>query len=146
MENEIMSANVNTNSITSNHSMVPITNVITAYCSMAALTKEDQKILFNAISTPQYRIKDCINTVINVKDVFIEPADMTREDGSVQTVPRIVLIDTEGKSYSATSFGVYNALSRLITICGRPTWPDGIAIRIKQVSNGKNNTLTFEMA
>ena len=108
MENEIMSANVNTNSIT---------NVITAYCSMAASTKEDQKILFNAISTPQFRIKDCINTVINVKDVFIEPADMTREDGSVQTVPRIVLIDTEGKSYSATSFGVYNALSRLITIC-----------------------------
>lgn len=120
-------------------------NSITTYCSMAVTTKEEQKILFNAISTPQYRIKDCINTVINVKDVFIEPADMTREDGSVQTVPRIVLIDTEGKSYTAASYGVYNALSRMITICGNPTWPDGIAIRIKQITNGKNNILTFEM-
>lgn len=132
MENEIMTTNTTTNSIT-------------AYCSMAVTTKEEQKILFNAISTPQFRIKDCINTVINVKDVFIEPAEMTREDGSIQTVPRIVLIDTEGKSFTAASYGVYNALNRMITICGKPTWPDGIAIRVKQITNGKNNILTFEM-
>ena len=133
MENEIMTTNATTN------------NSITTYCSMAVTTKEEQKILFNAISTPQFRIKDCINTVINVKDVFIEPAEMTREDGSIQTVPRIVLIDTEGKSFTAASYGVYNALNRMITICGKPTWPDGIAIRVKQITNGKNNILTFEM-
>ena len=114
--------------------------------------ENDKALFFNATSNPDYRLSDCINKTILVKDLFIEKIEMERKDkegnltGEIDLVPRIVLIDTEGKSYQAVSTGVYNALNRLCMVYGMPTWENGIPLTVVQVTRGMNKMLTVKVA
>lgn len=119
--------------------------------TMKVDTDEQKALYYNATSSPDFRISDCINKVIRVKDIFVEMVEMEKktEDGTltgeVELVPRIVLIDTDGCSYTAVSKGVFAALRRLCMVYGMPTWEDGINIMVLQVTRGKNKMLTLKV-
>lgn len=122
------------------------------YLSTMKVETEEQKALYyNATSSPDFRISDCINKTINVKDIFVEMVEMEKklEDGTgtgeFELVPRIVLIDTDGRSYTAVSKGVFAALRRLCMVYGMPTWESGISIMVMQVTRGKNKMLTLKV-
>ena len=65
--------------------------------------------------------------------------------GEIRTSPRTILIDPDGNTYSATSYGIYNALRRLVAIFGAPTWENGVTVRVKQISRGANRIFTLEV-
>lgn len=119
--------------------------------TMKVDTDEQKALYYNATSSPDFRISDCINKVIRVKDIFVEMVEMEKktEDGTptgeVELVPRIVLIDTDGRSYTAVSKGVFAALRRLCMVYGMPTWEEGINIMVLQVTRGKNKMLTLKV-
>lgn len=129
--NEIMIASANTDE--------------RVYCSMRAETVEQKKLLYNATASPNYRLKDFINQIVKIKDLYMEMVQVADEDGTVSDVPRCILIDVDNMTYAATSYGIYNAICRLVKVFGQPTWENGVAVKVKQVTLGKDkNILTFE--
>lgn len=115
-----------------------------SYCSMRQGTMAEKAALYNATSNPTHKVGDYINKGILVKDVFVETIEIEDEDTHDTIIaPRVVLIDTKGESYQAVSKGIFNALARLITAFGEPTWADGLPVIVKQVSLGKNQMLTL---
>lgn len=118
------------------------------YCSMRMDTLEEKVAVYNAMSNPDERIADHINEVIELKDVFCEIVECSRENqetGEIvkDEVPRIVLVATNGKTYQCVSQGIFQAVKRLIAIFGAPTWEQGLKVRIKQVNSRQNKVLTL---
>lgn len=93
-------------------------------------------------------LSDHLNTTIELVDVVVSPVDIEDEKtGVVSTVPRIVLIDSNGIAYHATSLGVFSSIETLIGIIGEPSTWDGpintVAVEQKTRKGYKVITLTY---
>lgn len=100
------------------------------YFSGQVKTPEDKKRLFNAMNNPDFRLADAVNTVIAVKDLYVEKVEMVnQETGEVKECPRVVLIDAEGKSYGCVSFGILGSLKKIMAIYGQPTWEEPVTVK-----------------
>lgn len=127
------------------------------FCSIQGGTHESKVAVFNASNNPDHKVGDYINKEIVIKDVLAELIEMPKTDGKdnpvldesgepvMEQVPRVVLIDVDGKSYQAVSWGIFNALKKAITIFGAPTWDEGLRILVKQVSVKSGSMLTFDV-
>ena len=133
---------------------ISVQNVMSTngYLSTMKVDTDEQKALYyNATSNPDYRLADCINKTILAKDLFIEMIEMEKKDkdgnptGDMDIVPRVVIIDVQGKSYTAVSYGVYNALKRLCMVYGMPTWDKGIPLTVMQINKGTNRMMTIKV-
>lgn len=123
-----------------------MTTAKTQFCSMVATTDEERAQLFNAMNNPDERLADCINMQIKAKDLYVEIVNCTNEEtGEVTAVPRIVIIDENGKSYQCVSIGIYSALKKVIQVYGAPTWEKPITLEVKQVSKGTRKMLTLNV-
>lgn len=119
----------------------------TMFCSLNPTTEDEKMIVYNAMNNPSKRIADCINTVIEVKDIVCEVVKCSnKETGELQTCPRIVLIDKDGVGYQAVSIGIYSAIKKLIAVFGQPTWTTPIKLRVVQVTKGERKMLNLEVA
>lgn len=116
-----------------------------SFCSFPAETREEKAKLFSVMNNPEHRIGDCINTTINVVDIYCEVVTVKDENGESSKCPRVVLIDEEGKGYQAVSLGIFSAVKKLIKAFGWPTWVEPIPVKVVQVSKGKNKMLTFDV-
>lgn len=117
-----------------------------SFCSLKTGTLKEKAAFYNATSNPDHKVGDYINKVIRVKDIYVEAIELEDEEtGEAVSAPRIVLIDTEGKTYQAVSRGVFNSLVRLINTFGQPTWEEGLPLLVRQISLGKNQMLTLEI-
>lgn len=91
-----------------------LTSADMSYCSMVPKNDAEKKALFKAMNNPDGRIADCINMDIKVKDIYVEKVNcINRETGEVSVCPRIVFIDTDGKSYQCVSIGMYSAVKKI---------------------------------
>ena len=129
------------------------------YCSFAPSTQEEKIRLFNAVMNPDERIKDHVNETITIKDFIVEIVTLDKKDESGKTMvddetgeviqqaaPRIIILDDKGKSYTATSIGMFSALKRIVGIFGEPnTWKKPVKVKIKMISRGTRNMLNLEM-
>lgn len=117
------------------------------FCSVSGGTAAEKAILFKAMNNPEKRIADCINQVINAKDVVAEMIEIAhQETGEFEIVPRIVIIDDKGVGYQAVSTGIFSAMKKLIAVYGPPTWQDPIKLKILQISRSKDRKiLTFDV-
>ena len=117
-----------------------------SFTSLKNETNEEKQILYKAMSNPDKRLGDCINTVIHAKDLFMEQVEMTNEEtGEIQVCPRIVIVDKDGVSYQSVSFGVFNALKRVIQVFGNPTWEQPIPLKVIQVTRKEKKMLSLDI-
>lgn len=115
------------------------------YCSFVPSTDAGKRQLYNAMNNADVQLADHIGQVINMRDIIIEPVEITKEDsGEVVTAPRCIIIDTDGNSYTCVSTGIYNALRRLCTVFGMPTWPDGLPVKVRQLQKGAKRLYTLD--
>ena len=129
-----------------NLSLVNSTAAPASWCSFAPTDEPGRAALYRAMTAPDYKLGDCINSDIWLRDVYVENVEQTDNDtGEVYSVPRVVLFDAEGKTYAATSKGVFNALRRLCMIYGAPTWENPLHVRIKQQQRGERRYYTLDM-
>lgn len=122
-------------------------NVGQTVCSIAPTgnRKEDVRI-FSALNNPEYRVADFINKKIAVTDVLVEIRELLNEEsGEIETAPRVVLIDEDGKAYQAVSKGIFNAVKNAYQVFGAAPWEPALEIEIKQVAVGKGSMLTFDV-
>lgn len=128
--------------------ILDLTTRRTSYCSLTAQTEEEKAVLFNAMNAPDQRLKEHINEVIRLKDIFVEVVYCTNEEtGVVSPAPRIVLIDDNGVSYQCVSKGIFGAVKKLFAVYGEPqNWADPIPVKIKQIILSKDkNVLSLEV-
>lgn len=119
-----------------------------AYSSLKATTQEEKIKLYNAQNNPDESLADKINMSIEMKDIYVEQVKMISEDtGEEMDLPRIVLIDKEGKSYQCVSMGIFQCLAKLFNLFGTPdTWKKPLTVMVKQVKTRKGFTaLTLEL-
>lgn len=108
-----------------------------SFCSIAVKSRADQAAIYNAMANPDERIAKMINKQIAIKDVYAETVEITNEaTGEINSVPRVVLIDADGKSYAAASTGIFNAVKRLFQTFGAPTWSPPVVVEIQQIDRG----------
>lgn len=117
--------------------------------------------LYNAINSPDERIADFINTPIMIRDVVVSKVTLAEkvsdkddknpwEDEAAVSEKsregfRVVLIDTDEKSYTATSTGIYNSVCTLRAIFGTLHFESGLKAVVKQVKTKNGNTLTLTL-
>lgn len=124
------------------------------YCSLTPKNEDEARILFNASTNPDFKIADCINQQIVVKNIYVENVEI-RKDGEekdgfiaeeIEIVPRVVLIDENNKSYQSVSKGVFSAVAKLIKFFGEPqTWEKPITVTVKQISSKERKMLTLQL-
>jgi hypothetical protein len=115
-----------------------------SYCSMKPVNEEQSGILFNVMNNPEKRIKDCINEVIEVKDVFVEVVYLEDKNNAGMKVPcpRIVLIDAKGTGYQAVSVGMYSALRKIFEAFGEPTtWNTPKSFKVRQITKSADKSI-----
>lgn len=117
------------------------------YCSFKPKNEDDEILLFNVMNNPKYRLKDFINKTIAVKDVFCEIVQcVNKENGEINSAPRIVLIDDKGEGYQCVSLGIFSAIKKIFNVKGEPsTWKTPIHLEVKQITKGVNSMLTLNM-
>lgn len=120
------------------------------FCSIPDDGSRKTKVaIFNAINNANEQIADHINEVLEIVDVVAFPVDVVDEDtGEIVTCLKTILIDKKGVSYSATSQGIANALSRVFSLVGMPSWADEpVKMKIVQIKtrNGNNKVNTIEL-
>lgn len=106
-------------------------NCQTAY-AVAVTTKADKIEMFNAMSNPTFKMGDCINTTIDIKNVSITPVDMLNQDGEIVKLPRTVVITHDGSSYTATSVGIFNSIKNIASVFGEELAKGELKVTIKQ--------------
>ena len=121
-----------------------ITNSENMMVSFQAETVEEKKALYNAINSPDFRIADMINKPIKLRDALIMTVALSDDDtGEVREMPRSILIDTEGKTYTAVSSGIASSLRNIFNVFGTLHFDDGLEMTVKQVQTKKGSTLNL---
>lgn len=115
-----------------------------AFCSFNAETEEDKAKLYNLMNNPDKRVGDCINKVINVKDIFCEVVNcVNKQTGEVEKAPRVVLIDDKGVAYQCVSTGIFSAVKKLFGVFGVPTWETPLPLEVFQITKGERKILSL---
>ena len=120
------------------------------FCSIEDDNSRKSKVaIYNAINNADEELAQHINEVLEIVDVVAFPVQLPDEQtGEVVECLKTVLIDKNGKSYTATSQGVANSLSRIFSIIGMPSWKDEpVKMKLKQVPtrNGNNKVNILEL-
>lgn len=119
-------------------------------------TFEEKKALYNVINAPDYRISEFINKQIDLRDVVINAVFLTADRdekesngwaprGENYDAFRVILIDKDNKSYTATSSGIYNSVKNIFNIFGSLHFDEPMPVEITQVKTKNGNTLTLTL-
>lgn len=125
--------------------MLPTPEDTSRFCSMKGETTEEKIKIVNALGSPDAKLADQINTEITIKDICIEYITLPDKDGIDHRVPRIIIFDEKGKSYSCVSEGVLGTLKNIISVFGFPTWEPAIKVRVIQEKSRINNVLKLKL-
>lgn len=125
------------------------------FCSFRPDDMEGKIKLYNAINNPEKRIADCINKEIAIRDVVVKavklskernPSNWTDEQDEDRDGFRVVLIDTEGIAYTATSTGIYSSVATIRSVFGQLHFePEPLRVQVNQVKTKNGNTLTLRV-
>lgn len=114
---------------------------------------DGKRRLYNAINSPDKRLADIINTPINIRDIVVKRVELTEDmSGSDWTKEndrsaafRVVVIDDQDVSYTATSTGIYNSVCTLRSIFGTLHFDEPLKACVKQIKTKNGNTLTLSL-
>ena len=113
-----------------------------SFFSGSVKTAEEKKLITNAMNNPDGRLADFVNKEIAVKDLYVEKVEMAnQETGELQTCPRIVLIDKDGRSYGCVSFGILGSLKKIMSVYGAPTWEDPVTVMPVFINKGNDRRI-----
>ena len=112
------------------------------YSSIKGTDFKTRKEIASAVTT-SVPVDDNLGVTIMLVNYLVTPVDLVDDDGTVNTAPRVVLIDSDGKAYHATSVGLLSALRSINNILGEPsTWPEPVSIKVVS-ERGRNGYKYF---
>ena len=122
-------------------------NELSVQKTAQTLPEELKMNVFNALNNPDYKISDCYGQQIEVQAWLVYPVEMkSQQTGEIEVLPRTIIIDTAGKSYSALSRGVAGAVRNYQLIFGEEVILNTpITIEIRQEGTGMKKYATFNL-
>ena len=118
------------------------------YCSKLAETEKEKKELFNALETCDALLNDCVGQEIEIQDIYVEEKQVVDEEtGELKTKFRTIIFDKSGQTYATGSYGIFNALKKIVGVYGLPdSWEKPLKVKVakRPIGNGKQSlTLTL---
>ena len=118
------------------------------YCSKKVETDEEKKELFNALESCDALLNDCVGQEIEIQDIYVEEKQVVDETtGELKNKYRSILFDVTGQTYATGSYGIYNALKKIVGIYGLPeAWKKPLKVKVakRPIGNDKQSlTLTL---
>lgn len=122
-------------------------NELSVQKTVQTLPEELKMNVFNALNNPDYKISDCYGQQIEVQAWLVYPVEMkSQQTGEIEVLPRSIIIDTAGKSYSALSRGFAGAVRNYQLIFGEEVILNKpITIEIRQEGTGMKKYATFNL-
>lgn len=93
----------------------------------------------NAVSSAA-AVSDNLGRVFKLENFIIQPIDMADEGtGNIVTVPRIILLGSEGEAFYAISQSILSSLQTLCAVMkGMPaTWSEPVPVKVVEVKTRK---------
>lgn len=115
------------------------------YHSFDVDTPEKKKILYNATTSSEGTLKENVNKVIEVVDVVIMTVEVINDNGEKSLNARTTLITKDGKFLSATSWGIYNSVKRLMAIYGGLHFDPPLKVAPVEVKTKNGFTLNLKL-
>ena len=93
--------------------------------------------VFDAVSNA-LPISEHVGETINLRNWVGQVVEVADEDGELQSVVRVILVDADGTAYAALSDGLYRALVNIAGVIGLPdTWSNPIAVKVVEQRSRK---------
>jgi len=113
------------------------------YSTLDVSAKENKAKLFNATENADALAMDCVNTELVLRDVYLERIPRVNEEtGELDGYKyRTILFDEDGKTYASGAYGMYNTVTKILSIYGIEYLHDeGLKVVIARGSSkeGKN--------
>ena len=108
------------------------------YSSITSTDFASRLKVASALTTSK-ALDDHLGQTIKLVNFIVQPVDLADDNGTVETAPRVVLIDAEGNAFHATSVGLLSSLKNIVSALGAPeTWehPIGISVARQKGNNG----------
>lgn len=107
---------------------------------------DSRLIVLDALIDPQPIVEN-IGQTINLANFIVQPVELLDQNtGEMVTVPRVVLIDSEGVGYVGTSIGLMSSLRNILAALGDKKLTElpggGLPIVVVQ-QRSRNNSGTF---
>ena len=113
------------------------------YCSKLAETEKEKKELFNALETCDALLNDCVGQEIEIQDIYVEEKQVVDEEtGELKTKFRTIIFDKSGQTYATGSYGIFNALKKIVGVYGLPdSWEKPLKVKVakRPIGNGKQS-------
>lgn len=114
--------------------------------------KEDKIKLYNSLQQCDILLNDIKNQTIEINDLYIEKKlvdvidnngnpVINEETGEVRQKDhyRIILYGTDGKTYVSSSYGVFNSITQIVSIFGRPSKDNVLKLKVSEKSVRNSN-------
>lgn len=122
-------------------------NIIAEAFSGDLTTDFGKEAYFKCLTDCDAKLSEMINKRIFVRDVYTAKVraavkdDNGKPTGETKVLTRIVLIDTDGNTYTCSSVGVANSIAAIIRMCGKPSWVNGLPLMVKQKNLANGNSI-----
>ena len=103
--------------------------VVQSWTSLSMKTHKEKAMVFNAVSNPDYQLIDYVGQKIPVEHIYAQAEQFTEDEtGDVKDGTRVILFDTEGRSYSCVSEGIRRSLTTLFGTFGTPPYTPALNV------------------
>lgn len=111
---------------------------VNVFSSFAASTHGERTEILR-VMTNSSPLDEMIGKSLALKHFVIQQIEMPDQDtGELRAVPRVILVDADGKSYHAISSGVFSSLKNFVGILGMPSeWPEPLTVTVIQDKTNK---------
>lgn len=124
-------------------SLDSVDNVI-KFTTLPLESEEELTELYNATQECDIKLNDIVGSVIEIHGVYIEERPFNTVDEETGEYKegskyRTILFGTDGKTYVAGAYGVFNSISNIIGMFGKPTKekPYKLEVRKRPIGGGK---------
>ena len=109
--------------------------------SFDVATPEGKIGLFNAVQGDSVKSGDVINTEVEIVHVVAYAVRFVDKDGQIVDGIRTVLVLKDGRSVAFVSETLYRSVHWLAYSFGKPPWPAGLKVAIRQKETGSGNRI-----
>ena len=105
------------------------------FATIDGSTKENKAKLFNATENADVLANDCVGEEFTLVDAYIERIPTIDEETGEQKIKyRTILFGDDGKTYASGAYGIYNTVSKILSIYGVETLHDeGLKVEIAKI-------------
>lgn len=124
-------------------SLDSVDNVV-KFTTLELKTEEELTELYNATQECDVKLNDIVGSTIEIYGVYIEerPFNVVDEDtGEYKegSKYRTILFGTDGKTYVAGAYGIFNSISQILGMFGKPSKEKSFTLEVRKrpIGNGK---------